>query len=616
MGKVKRRNHATASRPPRIAEPQRFSTSQDKKKKGKIEKLYHKANEPDDDWQPTFGAVVKMLLSIRIASALWGVINDCDEVYNYWEPLHLFLYGDGFQTWEYSPLYSIRSYFYIFIHYVPASFYAYLFPDAKIAVFTLVRLTIGIFCLIGEYYAYLAICRKINVATGRFFIVFTICSSGMFVASTAFLPSSFAMACGFYCLGAYLNNSWAVSIFFTAAATLIGWPFAALLGFPIVVEMLLIKPLRFQFFGWAALWGTCILMTMMFYDSYYFGKTVFAPLQIVIYNVLGGPGPALYGTEPWTYYVKNLFLNWNIAFLLAFGAVPFSFILFRQHSPIPPGTRVWLGLPTDFVWIEKFAPVFLYYYSALLWGIIFFTAPHKEERFMFPIYPHIAFLAAVTCDSFNRFCRPKDAEGPETIYGILLIFAIFSGSRAFSTYNNYGAHVEIYKSLNDELSSHHNFDRFNDPIRVCVGKEWHRFPSSFFIPKHAVDSQQRERRVEFEYIQSGFRGILPKHYKKTKKVVDATKHVPTHMNDQNREEVTRYVPLESCDYLVDMDRPASDREPDFRTMPDKWKQITHMPFIDAANSHPLFRAFYVPFRSSHRLTFTTYSLYRKVVNPI
>lgn len=149
-----------------------------------------------------------MLLSIRISGAIWGIINDCDEVYNYWEPLHLFLYGEGFQTWEYSPVYAIRSYFYIYLHYIPASLFANLFGDTKIVVFTLIRLTIGLFCLLGEYYAFDAICKKINIATGRFFILFSIFSSGMFLASTAFVPSSFCMAITFYILGAYLNENW------------------------------------------------------------------------------------------------------------------------------------------------------------------------------------------------------------------------------------------------------------------------------------------------------------------------------------------------------------------------------------------------------------------------
>lgn len=35
------------------------------------------------------GAVtLAILLTARIISAYWGHIADCDETYNYWEPLH------------------------------------------------------------------------------------------------------------------------------------------------------------------------------------------------------------------------------------------------------------------------------------------------------------------------------------------------------------------------------------------------------------------------------------------------------------------------------------------------------------------------------------------------
>ena len=37
----------------------------------------------------------------RLISARVNLIHDCDEVYNYWEPLHFLLYGSGMQTWEY-----------------------------------------------------------------------------------------------------------------------------------------------------------------------------------------------------------------------------------------------------------------------------------------------------------------------------------------------------------------------------------------------------------------------------------------------------------------------------------------------------------------------------------
>lgn len=39
-------------------------------------------------------------------------------VFNFWEPLHYLDRGHGFQTWETSPVYAIRSWAYIMLHYV------------------------------------------------------------------------------------------------------------------------------------------------------------------------------------------------------------------------------------------------------------------------------------------------------------------------------------------------------------------------------------------------------------------------------------------------------------------------------------------------------------------
>jgi hypothetical protein len=41
---------------------------------------------------------------------------DCDETFNYWDPLHYLLFGRGFQTWEYSPQFSLRTYAYVLLH--------------------------------------------------------------------------------------------------------------------------------------------------------------------------------------------------------------------------------------------------------------------------------------------------------------------------------------------------------------------------------------------------------------------------------------------------------------------------------------------------------------------
>lgn len=51
---------------------------------------------------------------------------------------------------------------------------------------------------------------------------------------------------------------------------------------------------------------------MILIDSSHYGVTVIAPWNIVKYNVFGGAGPNLYGTEPWSFYFINGFLNFNI----------------------------------------------------------------------------------------------------------------------------------------------------------------------------------------------------------------------------------------------------------------------------------------------------------------
>lgn len=56
---------------------------------------------------------------------------DCElvqTVFNYWEPLHYVWRGKGFQTWEYSPDYAIRSYFYLLVNSFPG-FVAQYFPN-------------------------------------------------------------------------------------------------------------------------------------------------------------------------------------------------------------------------------------------------------------------------------------------------------------------------------------------------------------------------------------------------------------------------------------------------------------------------------------------------------
>lgn len=48
--------------------------------------------------------------------------------------MHYLLYGTGMQTWEYSPLYAIRSYAYLWLHALPACLHAHILQTNKVTV--------------------------------------------------------------------------------------------------------------------------------------------------------------------------------------------------------------------------------------------------------------------------------------------------------------------------------------------------------------------------------------------------------------------------------------------------------------------------------------------------
>ncbi|GFQ90978.1 alpha-1,2-mannosyltransferase ALG9 [Trichonephila clavata] len=103
-------------------------------------------------WTPSVYTAFKLLLSLRLCSAVWSHISDCDEVYNYWEPMHFLLYGKGFQTWEYSPQYAIRSYAYLWLHAIPCYIYGAFLQSNKILVFYFLRCLFAFCCALCEVY--------------------------------------------------------------------------------------------------------------------------------------------------------------------------------------------------------------------------------------------------------------------------------------------------------------------------------------------------------------------------------------------------------------------------------------------------------------------------------
>ncbi|VDK82828.1 unnamed protein product [Litomosoides sigmodontis] len=585
-------------------------------------KLYIPGGQLDLEWQPSVSTVFKIIFSFRISAAMWSIISDCDEVYNYWEPLHLFLYGTGFQTWEYSPVYAIRSYLYILMHYGPAVILKKIFSNNKSGVFITMRCLLGLFNIGAEIKMYQALCSRFGNGIARTYIVLTTLSPGMFIASCAFLPSSFSMSANLFAVASYINEEWFVAISFTALSALISWPFAVILGLPIALEMLFVRPreLAFIFCNHALISGSTIIMALVIVDSYYFGKIVLAPLNIVLYNVFSSHGPNLYGIEDAKFYVKNLLLNWNVVIALFPFAVPLAGLAYvwtrssRQlaHSIVPDMSLIY--------W-RRFVPILFIFLSAVLWLTVFFWQPHKEERFLFPVYPLLAILAAITLDALPRvgisvFGGKSRRFWQLCVAGWLFIFSILSISRSAALYRNFFSPMEIYKVLNVHMLDYSNRNELRGAgdamIHICIGKEWYRFPSSFFLPSGIKNNKNQVLTAELYFIESEFAGLLPKPYMKGS-LPEVTRAIPTGMNDLNRREISRYVDIKQCDFLIDLE--TSDitlLEPNYAEQTSIWRSVMKKKFLLSSYSHPVYRSFYIPFITGSNNVYGNYHLFERI----
>jgi alpha-1,2-mannosyltransferase len=194
----------------------------------------------------------------------------------------------------------------------------------------------------------------------------------MFNAGSAFLPQSFTANMLMLAFAAYISGAHGRTIFFLALAGLLGWPFVGVVALPVALDVLVrAGPLRFA--AWSALSAALVVVPSVLVDYAYYKKTVLAALNIALYNVSSTHGPTLYGVEPASYYVKNLLLNFNVVAVMApLVVVPPLFALLSSGS---------LGRHAATL---RFCAV-----PMLLWLGVMFSMPHKEERFLFVVYPHI-----------------------------------------------------------------------------------------------------------------------------------------------------------------------------------------------------------------------------------
>lgn len=275
-------------------------------------------------------------------------------------------------------------------------------------------------------------------------------------------------------------------------------------------------------------------------------------------------------------------MNFNVWFILALLSLPI-FLLQKIFFRRAAGETFQTGLRT-LVFLTPF----------YMWLGIFTLQPHKEERFMYPAYPFLALNAALAFHTLLTFFGNPD---PKSLFGrippkvkLAIVALAINASvdmgllRIWGLYSGYHAPLSIYAPLSE-------VGGLGDT--VCFGKDWYRFPTSYFLP----------RDMHAKFVRSEFRGLLPGEFSEARTGFGfwSGTWLPTSgLNDRNEEDPGKYVDLRTCVFLVDTQfpaRPAEElppSEPDYAKDVERWEEIKCVPFLDAERTHFLARALWVP----------------------
>lgn len=249
------------------------------------------------------------------------------------------------------------------------------------------------------------------------------------------------------------------------------------------------------------------------------------PWNIVKYNVFGGAGkgPNIFGTEPWHFYLRNLFLNFNFWLFFALAAAPT--LLLHKRIGSQAATR------------QSFIRNVVLVSPLYLWLAIFTVQPHKEERFMYPVYPLIAFNAAMSMHMILQWLGNVPADSivgripPKIRLGALVLLVLLSFdisiSRNIGLATAYSAPLRVFDPLKEPGMA-------TPGDTVCLGKEWYRFPSSYFLPNG----------LRAKFIRSEFKGLLPGEFSEANigfGFFPGAWLEPPGMNDENLEDPGKYV---------------------------------------------------------------------------
>jgi len=324
----------------------------------------------------------------------------------------------------------------------------------------------------------------------------------------------------------------------------------------------------------------------------------------LLYNTQAG-GDELYGVEPLSYYMKNLVLNFNyVALVGAIGFLPLMLPLLWFGSSSSTWLEGWNLMASLYLWLGVVAP-----------------RPHKEERFLYPVYPCLCLGAAIVSVSFTqgvlnhllrRRLQQRQQEQKQKLtrnvrISVIILVMIWipavtiSWSRTVALSKYYSAPLHIYAhipvALATETISSFKLEGSNSATSstkiVCTCGEWYRFPSSFFI-------EAESSKIVFGFAPSTFTGQLPQPF--TKEGSGPPTSSSNHFNDKNQPEVGSYTPLESCDFVIELSTSLHSclGKNGGNNEDTEWNPIVKEPFFDAeTTTSTLHRILYIPLLHEH-----------------
>eukprot|EP00979_Chaetoceros_neogracilis_P000889 scaffold187_cov266-Chaetoceros_neogracile.AAC.19 len=625
-------------------------------------------------------------IAVRIAFANKAPITDCDEVFNYWEPLHFIQYGYGMQTWEYASQYALRTYAYLLPFSIIAKgidFLLKLLPFDVLTILSKAFSPTGTAIVIGEgrkvllfhlLRAFIAFGTSISEIRLVNALPFTLAiptwmalltSAGMYHTAPAYLPSTTVMLFFMHSIAEQLNyhtkyvsasasnksNTHAHTqkntttnskmktntkesldraiVWGLLCCLVTGWPFCAVLFVPLGFHAIhdayhdrdtnnkgiwAIMKLLLRVVGYCIVIQAFVTVV----DYFFYAKVISPTWNIFVYNTgWGGDGinrDQLYGVEDCMYYIKNLILNWNGVAIL--GACAMPILLSRKIYAIVSGAKL---KPEKEEWKSySLGNMIVILLPACLWIGIVFSRPHKEERFLFPIYPLIAIGASTCLDQVMELTgihiyagKMLKIDAARVKIGlalmVLLPCSLISISRSMLLTDGYTAPLKLYSDLY-RISSSQGFDnehisKDGAPSLICTGGEWYRFPSSYHLPENA----------SLAFLKSSFDGQLPQPFTQfgSKQESLALQGV---FNDLNEENVARYVGISDCAFTIEIvgegDEDVSEVMKYMIEDEHDWKLVAQHDFLDADKTSSLHRILYLPM--IRKAAYKKYSLFQRV----